>query len=120
MQRVTRLLHSFARVLACLALTAPLAARAAPTEPEVDLNGPLPADPSIEYRALANGMRYWVRPGACPSGKISLWLRIGSGSLNEEAGERGLAHLLEHLAFNGSANFPSGTLIKRFESAGLT
>jgi zinc protease len=49
-----------------------------------------------------------------------MWLRVGTGSINEDENQRGLAHLLEHVAFNGSANFPTGTLIKRFEAAGLT
>src|SRR5262249_5494953 len=80
----------------------------------------LPQDPSIQYRTLPNGMRYWIRPNTGPAGKISLWLRIGSGSIDEDDDQRGLAHLLEHMAFNGSENFPAGTLVKRFEAAGLT
>ncbi len=80
----------------------------------------LPYDTATTYGTLPNGMRYWIRPDARPAGKVTLWLRIGSGSLNEENDERGLAHFLEHMAFNGSANFPPGTLIQRFESAGLT
>jgi len=64
---------------------------------------PLPHDPAIVYGTLANGMRYWIRPGAPPTGKVTLWLRIGSGSLNEEDGERGLAHFLEHMLFKGTA-----------------
>jgi len=80
----------------------------------------LPHDPAITYGTLANGMRYWIRPDVAPAGKATLWLRVATGSLNEEDHERGLAHFLEHMAFNGSANFPAGTLIKRFESVGLT
>lgn len=83
-------------------------------------DAPLPHDTAVVYGTLSNGMRYWIRPGVKPAGKVTLWLRIGSGSLNEEHSERGLAHFLEHMAFNGSANFPAGTLIQRFESAGLT
>ncbi|HEY8555133.1 MAG TPA: pitrilysin family protein [Burkholderiales bacterium] len=120
-------------LLLCLVLAAPLAVLAAgdpaaETGPrdvsaaadDLALDAPLPIDDSIAYRSLPNGMRYWVRPGVPPEGKITLWLRVGTGSLNETEEQRGLAHLLEHLAFNGSANFPPGTLIKRFEAAGLT
>lgn len=110
------MLPTRACLLLCLALLAPLAAFA--DSKDADL--PLPADPGIEYRVLPNGMKYWIRPGAPPEGKVSLWLRVDSGSLNENDDERGIAHLLEHLAFNGSANFPPGTLIRRFEAAGLT
>ncbi|MBI3897296.1 MAG: insulinase family protein [Gammaproteobacteria bacterium] len=85
-----------------------------------NLDESLPVDTSIQYRVLPNGMRYWIRPNALPAGKVSMWLRVGSGSINEDDDQRGLAHMLEHLAFNGSTNFPAGTLIKRFESAGLT
>lgn len=106
------------RLLFWLALLAPAAAFS--NTAADDLNRPLPEDGSIQYRTLPNGMRYWVRPNTGPEGKISMWLRIASGSLNEEDDERGLAHLLEHMAFNGSANFPVGTLLKRFEAAGLT
>ncbi|MFL6649818.1 MAG: M16 family metallopeptidase, partial [Sulfurifustaceae bacterium] len=104
------------RLLLGLALVLPVLARA----DAVDLSQPLPEEPTIQYRTLPNGMRYWLRPNTGPSGKITLWLRVGSGSLNEDDDQRGLAHLLEHLAFNGSANFPAGTLVKRFEAAGLT
>ena len=104
-------------LLLCLVLIAPIAAFAedkAPTEL------PVAADPGIQYKVLPNGMRYWVRPDAPPEGKVFMWLRVDSGSLNEDDDQRGIAHLLEHLAFNGSANFPAGTLIERFEAAGLT
>lgn len=110
------MLRLYARLLCCLVLFVPAAFAA----PPVDLDAPLPVDQSIHYRVLPNGMRYWIRPNTPPAGKVSMWLRVGSGSLNESDEQRGLAHLLEHLAFNGSQNFPAGTLIKRFEAAGLT
>jgi zinc protease len=89
-------------------------------ESTTDSNEALPADNSIEYRTLPNGMRYWVRSTGRTSGKVSMWMRVGSGSINEDDDQRGLAHFLEHMAFNGGENFPAGTLIKRFEAAGLT
>src|SRR5690606_2784637 len=114
-----RLLPTRACLLLCLVLVAPHAAFA--TTPAKDAaERPIAADPGIHYRVLPNGMRYWIRPDAPPEGKVSLWLRVDSGSLNEDDDQRGIAHLLEHLAFNGSANFPAGTLIRRFEAAGLT
>lgn len=80
----------------------------------------MPHDAGITYGRLPNGMRYWIRPDVAPAGKATMWLRVATGSLNEEEHERGLAHFLEHMAFNGSTNFPAGTLIKRFEAVGLT
>lgn len=111
------MLKIFSRLLLCLAFIAPAVVLADTAD---EPNRPLPEESSIQYRTLPNGMRYWIRPNAGPAGKISMWLRIGSGSLNEDDDQRGLAHLLEHMAFNGSANFPAGTLLKRFEAAGLT
>ncbi len=91
------------------------AARAA----DPDLKAPLPVDPTIKMSTLPNGMNYWIRAHKTPPGKVSIYLHVGSGSINEEDDQRGLAHFLEHMAFNGSANFPAGTLVKYFESIGL-
>src|SRR5215813_9076023 len=84
-----------------------------------EADAPLPTDPTIRIGTLANGVTYWVRPHATPSGKITLWMRVGIGSLNEEDGQEGLAHYLEHMAFKGTEHFPAGELISYFESIGL-
>lgn len=79
----------------------------------------LPTDPAMHRGRLDNGMAYWVRSHATPPGKIAFWLHVDTGSLNEDDGQEGLAHYLEHMAFNGTENFPPGELIKYFESIGL-
>lgn len=79
----------------------------------------IPPDPALQVHQLDNGMRVWIRPNANPPGRVYLWLRIATGSLNETEKERGLAHLLEHMAFRNSANFPNGTMFTRFEEIGL-
>ena len=84
-----------------------------------ELATPLPVDPAIHRGALDNGVRYWIRSHATPPGKISLWMHVATGSLNEQDGQEGIAHYLEHLAFNGSAHFPPGELVTYFESIGL-
>ena len=89
------------------------------TAAELDLNAPLPVDPAVQRGTLDNGMSYWVRSHATPPGKISFWLHISTGSLNEKDGQEGMAHFLEHMAFNGSENFPPGELLPYFESIGL-
>jgi len=76
-------------------------------------------DPDLRVETLENGMRVWMHPNQEPPGRVHLLLRIATGSLNEDEDERGLAHLLEHLAFQGSTNFPRGTMISRFEEIGL-
>src|SRR5262249_42923878 len=69
---------------------------------------------------LPNGLAYIVRPHKNPEGRVSIWLHVGTGSLNETDATQGLAHYLEHLAFNGSANFPPGSVVPFFQSLGLS
>ena len=78
----------------------------------------LPADPAVRFVTLANGFTCWIRRHPRPAGAVALCLRVGSGSLDEEANERGISHLLEHMAFRGSANFPPGTLPDLFGRLG--
>ena len=86
---------------------------------ETDLQQALPVDPNVRIGKLPNGLEYWIRSHKTPPGKIGMWLHVGSGSLNEEENQRGLAHFLEHMAFNGTEHYPPGTLIKYYESIGL-
>jgi zinc protease len=79
----------------------------------------LPPDPAMRFGVLANGMRYVVMKNATPGGQASLRLRIGAGSLEETAAQQGLAHLLEHMAFNGSTHVPRGEMVKMLERHGL-
>ncbi len=80
----------------------------------------LPRDPALVTGTLPNGLAYVVRQHKNPEGRVSIWLQVGSGSLNETDSTRGLAHYLEHMAFNGSANFPPGSVIPFFQSLGLS
>ena len=87
---------------------------------EIDLGQPLPVDPGIDKMGtLPNGLQYWIRANQTPPGKVSLILHIGSGSLNENDEQRGVAHFLEHMAFNGSENFAPGEMVKSFEAIGM-
>ena len=89
------------------------------TTAELDLDASLPVDPAVQRGTLDNGMAYWVRSHATPPGKVAFWLQVSTGSLNERDGQEGMAHFLEHMAFNGSENFPPGQLLPYFESIGL-
>ncbi|MFN0132073.1 MAG: M16 family metallopeptidase [Phycisphaerales bacterium] len=80
----------------------------------------LPTDPRLVRGELPNGLRYIVRRHDNPPGRAAFWLHVSTGSLNEADSQRGLAHFLEHMAFNGSANFPPGSVIPFFQSMGLT
>ena len=80
---------------------------------------PLPTDPRLETGELESGLRYIVRQHDNPPGRAAVWMHVHSGSFNETDRQRGLAHFLEHMAFNGSENFPPGSVIPFFQSLGL-
>jgi zinc protease len=79
----------------------------------------IPVDPGYVFGELPNGMRYILRENATPEGTAIVRMRIGSGSLAENENERGLAHFLEHMTFNGSTNIPEGEMIPLLEREGL-
>ena len=79
----------------------------------------LPMDEDITYGVLENGLRYAVMSNDTPSRTATLLMRVDAGSLDEDETTRGLAHFLEHMAFNGSDNVPEGELTKRLERLGL-
>ena len=80
----------------------------------------LPSDSALVTGQLENGLRYVIRQHAQPPQRATVWLHLDTGSLNETEAQRGLAHYLEHMAFNGSENFPPGAVVPFFQSLGLT
>ncbi len=78
-----------------------------------------PADPAVVQGTLANGMRYFIRRNEKPEHRVELRLAIKVGSVQESEAERGLAHFIEHMNFNGSENFKAGELIPWLESIGM-
>ncbi len=98
---------------------APATTAAAPTSGPVNLAAPLPTDPRLVTGVLDNGLRYFVMKNSNPPGRVSMRLHISTGSLNETEQQRGIAHFLEHMAFNGSENFAPGTVINFFQSMGM-
>ena len=79
----------------------------------------IPVDPAFRFGRLANGMRYVIRQNATPRGTAAVRLEIAAGSLDESESERGYAHFVEHMAFNGSTNVPEGEMVKLLERQGL-
>lgn len=82
-------------------------------------SAPLPEDPRIVKGQLENGVRWMYRQHNNPPGKMAIQMHVRTGSLNETDDQRGLAHFLEHMAFNGTENFPPGKLVPYFESIGM-
>lgn len=76
-------------------------------------------DEDILYGQLPNGLRYAVMSNDTPTKTASLLMRFDAGSLDETDETRGIAHFLEHMAFNGSEAIPEGEMIKRLERLGL-
>ncbi|MGV3554949.1 MAG: M16 family metallopeptidase [Croceibacterium sp.] len=79
----------------------------------------LPVDPDYRFGRLDNGLRYIVRPNATPAGQGMVWMWFHGGSLFENEDERGYAHFVEHMAFNGSTNVPEGEMVRLLEREGL-
>lgn len=80
---------------------------------------PLPSDDRVKTGTLENGVKWIFRHNATPPERMNLLVHVDSGSLNETDEQRGLAHFLEHMAFNGTENFKPGDLIPYFESIGM-
>ncbi len=84
-----------------------------------DFEAPLPVDPAVRVGQLENGLRYYVRENAKPENRVSLRLVVNAGSLQEEDNQRGLAHFLEHMAFNGTKHFGHQDLVNFLEGVGM-
>ena len=79
----------------------------------------LAPDPAIRLGILPNGMRYAIRHNETPASTAVMRLMIDVGSTAEADDERGLAHFIEHMAFNGTTNVPEGEMVKILERMGL-
>lgn len=80
---------------------------------------PIPADPAVRIGTLDNGLTYYIRQNSTPAGQADFFIAQRVGSVNEEENQRGLAHFLEHMCFNGTAHFPGNSLISYLETIGV-
>ena len=106
-------------LVACLSgISLPLAAQeAAVTEDPMEQM--LPVDPALTIGHLENGLRYYIRTNSRPENRADIWLMVNAGSIQEDADQLGLAHFVEHMAFNGTKNFEKQELINYLESIGM-
>lgn len=93
--------------------------RAVPTAATIALDQPIPVDPAITVGTLPNGLRYYVRPNRQPRGRAELRLVVKAGSVLEDDDQRGLAHFVEHMLFNGTRNFPGQEVAGFMQSLGM-
>ena len=79
----------------------------------------LQPDPALLFGTLENGLRYVIMQNDEPKDRVGLYLNIQAGSLDESDDQRGYAHFLEHMLFNGTTNYPPGSLVEYFQSIGM-
>ena len=112
-------------VAALLAFSGPAYAEEAPsgaqrTAPWNAETSDLEPDTSIVYGRLPNGLRYAIRPNQRPQNQVVVRMALDFGSAAEADDEQGLAHFIEHMAFNGTTNVPEGEMVKMLERLGLS
>ena len=79
----------------------------------------VPVDPSVRIGKLDNGLTYYLRHNTTPEKKANFYIAQRVGSIQEDDSQQGLAHFLEHMAFNGSEHFPSGKMIEYLQTIGV-
>lgn len=79
----------------------------------------LPLDPNVRTGKLENGLTYYIRHNEWPEQRADFYIAQKVGSINEEDNQRGLAHFLEHMCFNGTSHFPGNTLKTYLERIGV-
>lgn len=108
MRRIMRLAFVAIAGFACL----PVAVRAQQMPP-------VPVDKEVRIGKLDNGLTYYIRHNEYPKNQVDFYIAQKVGSILEEDNQRGLAHFLEHMCFNGTKNFPGNSMVKWLESVGV-
>ena len=107
--------HRTKKVIACLLLWAV----GSVAQAALNLADPIPVGPEVEKGQLANGLTYYIQKNTRPEKRLELRLVVKAGSVLEDDDQRGLAHFVEHMAFNGSTHFKKHELISYLQSIGL-
>ena len=79
----------------------------------------LPLDPKVKIGKLENGLTYYIRKNKKPEQKVELRLVLNAGAINEDDDQRGLAHMAEHMAFNGTTNFKKNDIVSFLQDIGV-
>ena len=109
MKKIRRIMASFA--LLCIAIVS-----MAQQQPQMP---PIPTDPNVRIGKLENGLTYYIRHNELPEDRANFYIAQKVGSILEEDNQRGLAHFLEHMCFNGTTNFPGKGIINWLETIGV-
>jgi zinc protease len=107
-------------VIAATSAVAALAQRPVTTGPQnAPLTALVPVDPRITVGTLPNGLRYYLRVNKQPQERAELRLVVNAGSILEDEDQRGLAHFVEHMCFNGTRHFPKQDVVAFLQSTGM-
>jgi zinc protease len=104
---------------ACAPQARQIASASQPRPAWAFLESDIPVEPAYRFGRLPNGLRYVIRQNANPKGTAMVRLEVAAGSLDEAPSERGVAHFVEHMAFNGSTHVPEGEMVRLLERNGL-
>lgn len=86
---------------------------------QVGVSNTLPKDPAVRIGKLDNGLTYYLRHNNWPEKRADFYIAQRVGSIQEEESQRGLAHFLEHMCFNGTTHFPGDALLRYCETLGV-
>jgi zinc protease len=117
--RSVTVLATAALVAAGVAIDAARQSAAASDPATAPLTAAIPVDPVITTGRFANGLKYYIRRNGKPEARAELRLAVNAGSVLEDDDQRGLAHFAEHMAFNGTKNFPKQDIIDFVQSIGM-
>ena len=87
--------------------------------PAQNSNDTLPLNPRVTAGKLPNGITYYILPNKRPEKKVELRLIVNSGSLSEDEDQQGLAHMVEHMAFNGTTHFKKNDIVSFLQDIGV-
>src|SRR6185369_17037382 len=82
-------------------------------------NATLPVDPKVRIGTLPNGLKYYIRVNTTPAKRAELRLAVNAGGILEDDDQVGMAHLIEHMGFNGTTHFKKNELIDYLRSVGV-
>ncbi len=108
-----------ATLVAVLGLVSAQQSAVPPAVRAATLDQAVPVDPLITVGTLPNGMRYYIRENRLPQARAELRLAVNAGAVLEDDDQRGLAHFVEHMAFNGTRNFPGNAVGAFMQSLGV-
>ncbi|MEJ7586147.1 MAG: insulinase family protein [Ferruginibacter sp.] len=80
---------------------------------------PIPLYPKVVTGKLDNGLTYFILPNKKPENKVELRLALNAGAINEDDDQQGLAHMAEHMAFNGTKNFKKNEIVSYLQDIGV-